>query len=222
MSREDRPGPSYGPFSAAFESGDLQVPGYLTLLHLVGPGCRVVIERIRSALRSADASEYIVKQLTDSNWRPHLVAAVAALLSKDPGDFSSALWSAVDAGSWVAPQLIATLSLTDPEFVANAKRHIQQRCPVSVPMGLSSLERHSATGPAGVHQRSAKNLAALVALLGRLPESVPWLQSEVADAEVKQLLQADIDASDTIALGWLDALRHQFTALDIAIPRCAT
>ncbi len=221
MSTEDRSRPPFGPFSAAFEPGGLEVPGYLTLLHMSDPDCRVVIQRVRSALRSNDAREYIVKLLTDSNWRPHLVAAVAVLLSEDPGDFSSALWSAVDAGSWVAPQLIATLALSDSEFVANAKHHIHQCCPVSVRVGLPPLERHSATGPASIQQRSAKNLAALVAILGRMPASASWLQSEIADAEVTRLLQTDIDSSGEIAQEWLDALCRQFAALDIAVPRPA-
>ena len=221
MSIEDRPLLPFGPFSAAFEPGELNVPGYLTLLHMDGSDCRVVIQRIRKALHANDAREFIVKLLSDSNWRPHLVSAVAVMLSKDPGEFSSALWSAVDTGSWVAPQLIATLALTDPEFVANAKHHIELRCPVSVSVDLSPLKRHSATGPAGIQHRSAKNLAALAALLGRIPASAAWLQSEIAHAEVTHLLEADRDSSGLIAQGWLDALSGQFAALDIALPRPA-
>jgi hypothetical protein len=208
-----------GPFASAFEGGELKVPGYLTLLHADGSDCQVVIRRVQTALKAPQASEVIPQLLSDRNWRPHLVAAVAILLADDSARFAHALWSAVDAGSWVAPQLVVTLRFTDPDFVEGAKRRIEQRCPIFNPVGEHEIERNSAAEPDASPYRSAKNLAALIQALRDFEGTRAWVQQQIEDPEVKRLLEADVDQAGFIASRWAEALRHQFTGLGVEFPR---
>jgi hypothetical protein len=158
----------FGPFAAVWRDG----PGPLPLLHMRSDHVQPVLSRVSDALALADDSpSYVQLMLQDPNWRLHLVAAVATLLSSDRSNYAPALWAAFDAGSWVAPPLACTLYFVDPEFAPAARRRVVALCPVAAPTGLSAAERHSATGPAGLGQRSAKNLASLLRVLGRLPVS---------------------------------------------------
>jgi hypothetical protein len=212
-------GPSdFGPFESVWRDG----PGHLPLLHMNSGDVPAVLGGISDALASADDSpRYVQLMLQDANWRPHLVAAIAALLSSGRSNYAPALWAAFDSGSWVAPQLACALYFLDPEFASEAKRRIAGLCPVAVPPGLSAAERHSATGSAGLSQRSAKNLASLMRVLARIPSETTWVASELDKPEVQELLESDVDSSAEIADSWFDALHSSFERLGRELRRLA-
>jgi hypothetical protein len=151
--------------------------------------------------------------LKDPDWRPHLVASIAVLVSPDPASFSHPLWGALDRGSWVAPQLAVTLLHSDPAFVSEAKQRIDAGCPVAVPSLSSGLLRHVATGPAGPAERSSKNLAALLRLVAMVPPEQQWAQDRERTAEVQDILRSDRDLSGDIALYWHTQLQALFAQL---------
>lgn len=200
----------FGPFASVFEQGELDVPGYLPLLGLAPTESLIVIERIRHVLETHDPTPWVAALFEDPNWRPHLVGAIAVLLASDTKPYRGLIWSAIDAGSWVTPQLVVTGYYTDPAFETEAKRRIEAGCPVRPPVGLSPVERHSATGPAGPGPRSAKMLASLLAICEKIPHLEPWLEAVRADPEVVALLARDFDHSGSIALRWHESLLSRF------------
>ena len=199
----------FGPFASVWQDG----PEHLPLLWM-SDDARPVLGKLSDALASVDSSQnFIRRMLQDPNWRPQLVAAVAILLSSNRWKHAAALWAAFDSGSWVSPQRACTLYFADPDFAAEARHRIATLCPVSVPSRLSNRKRVSATGPAGPIQRSAKNVASLLRVLGRLPAEAAWVASELDDPEVQELLGSDIDSSAEIADGWFDALCSSFAEI---------
>jgi len=62
--------------------------------------------------------------LESDNWRAHLVAVCS--IFKIPKTkhqlYINKLWELVENGSWVNPQIVATLSIIDDKFKTNAKR----------------------------------------------------------------------------------------------------
>jgi len=46
------PPSNFGPYSSAFETGELPVPAYLFLLNLSEPGVELAIDRIQVALKN--------------------------------------------------------------------------------------------------------------------------------------------------------------------------
>jgi hypothetical protein len=184
----------FGPFEPAFGSGELTVPGYLCLLNLMAPSeTLVVIDRIRVGLDDPRRDAALHALLGQVDWRPHLVAAVALLLVEDSRPFLADLWSAVRAGSWVSPQPAARET---EGFV------------VRPPIGLTSAERHSATGPASVPQRSAKELSAFVALCDATSQGAAWAAHVRAEPELQRLIAADVDRGGDIATRWLARVRQ--------------
>ncbi len=200
----------FGPFETAFARGDLSVPGYLLLLHLDDKPVQVVLSRMRNAMREAgDPNKYIRRLLQDTDWRPHLVGAVAILLS-DQQDLLADLWSAFDAGSWVVPQLAATAVLADRDFVQRARTRIKARCPVSMPAGMSPLDRHIASGPLNQYGRSCKALASLLAVTKHIPSQAGWVDLESRQADVESMLRNDVDHGAELAEQWLTSAVRQF------------
>jgi hypothetical protein len=174
------------------------------------PTAQVVIDRIERALARDGALRFIDILFDDPNWRPHLVGAIALIL--DDGDRLEAggLWRAIDAGSWVIPQLVVIALMVDREFPARLVERVESLCPVSVPLGLSPAERHSATGPGSSRQRSAKLLASLLSV----GTAVPSLSSRIAgfreEPAVVELLKQDVDKASDIAASWQRQLVEQF------------
>lgn len=200
----------FGPFATVFEPGELSSPGYIFLLGLSSEKCQVVIDHIESVLASGDAGGWIDVLFDDPNWRPHLVGAIALVLDGGQHFTTAGLWRAVDAGSWVTPQLVVTAYFVDPKFPQRLVERMEALCPVSVRGSMSPLERHSATGPAGTTQRSAKMMASLVFIARRLPSLSTWLDTIRADPRVTQLLEQDFDNSADITEEWLEQLTLQF------------
>ena len=203
---------SFGPFASVFEVGDLDVPGHLVLLGLHGPAVQAVIDRVDRALQHDDATRWVAPLLRDVNWRPHLVGSIAFLLQ--PALDQTLLWHAIDGGSWVTPQLVVTAMFVAPTFQEQAQRRVAALCPVTVPAGLTPAERHSATGPAGRHERSAKMLASLLTATAEFPDLVQWQREVLQDDRIQSLLAVDAasDRSDRIVKSWSASARDAFLA----------
>ena len=213
------PLPEFGPFAAAFDSDGLRVPGYLSLLHLGDEEAQTVIDRIEQGLGEGEPRRWINALLAGPNWRPHLVAAVALLLSSGRRTEQAALWATIDAGSWVTPQLVVTTFFTDPDFALRAAERIERHCPVKVPPNLNAAERHTATGPGGVHARSGKMLASLLSLCGLVPVLAPRELLWREDEKNRALLAKDAawDRSDRLTLAWMETACAQFQKRGIAL-----
>ena len=204
--------PDFGPFTQVFEPGELRVPGHLCLLNLWKPDeTLIVIRRIQYALAQPGHDPALRKLLGDVNWRPHLVAAVTLLLLDTPQPYIGNLWSAVGAGSWVTPQLLAVAAVRDPDFLATAATRASHGFPVVPPAGLSPPERHSATGPSSTPQRSAKELSAVLAMCDATGQGASWAHRIRANPDMARLLEADIDRGGDIAVRWLTSLRDILT-----------
>lgn len=186
---------------------------YLSLLNL-SPDCQKAIHEIEEALRCSSNPEVEISSLlSDTNWRPQLVGAVAAVLDGPKAVVAQALWRAFDGGSWVSPQLAVCAFYVDRDFSVQAKARIERGCPVSIgapPRDLQeAVVRHVEAGPAGPQARSAKAMAALLYLCGLRQECESWLGVFEHDPSVRRLLEEDPDRGDEIAKGWKDELnRH--------------
>jgi hypothetical protein len=202
----------FGPFASAFEKGQLAVPGYLKLLNLHGSDTDVVIDRIQSSMRSEEVVRWIDALFDDPNWRAHLVGAIAVLLDGGARLTTAPLWRAIDAGSWVTPQLVVTAYFADPKFPEHLIARLNDRCEIAVPSDLSLVARHSATGPGGAVHRSAKLLASLLCIGKRLPALSSFLERATAEPDLAELLGKDIDNSSTITDRWYTQLTTHFAS----------
>lgn len=201
----------FGPFAAVFERGELDVPGYLELLHLHGPGSRIVVDRIAGALADGDPTPWVAALFRQANWRPHLVGAVALLLDQNETLDREHLWGAVDSGSWVIPQLVATAVFVDSNFPQRAVDRVARLCPVVVPMGLSPAQRHSATGPDGTQERRAKMLASLLSASQAVPSLARWRLDCQREPYVAPLLkEGDWHRSGNIVTSWMSNAQRVF------------
>jgi hypothetical protein len=198
--RELRPG-DYGPFAAFWRD---RPTAYLSFLGMSSPDVQPALSSLSDVLRSnPDGPRYIEVMLQSRNWRPHLVASVAALLSHDRAHYAAALWRTFDHGSWVAPQLAVALYFLDPEFRREAKDRIVGRCPVRAAPDLPAIERNV----------RSRNLASLLRVLSYLPSEANWVVSELERSEVRALLKADCDSSGDIAAWWFTAVQTEYRKL---------
>jgi len=198
--------PDFGIFEPVFKSAH----GYLALLHLSADDAPEAVKLVMNCCRKiANPYPDICRLLADSNWRPHLVAAVAAIVCGHDSAATKWLWHRFDTGSWVTPQIGVALYLVDRDFEAQSRLRLEAGCPVDVSdlMLMAGVERHSAAGPAGNVERSAKAAATLLQLL-RMSSPVPIWVERVSDSEnLRTLLAQDIDASATITESWLHRIQ---------------
>ena len=61
------------------------------------------------------------------NWRFHLVACGVMLAGISSSELLDQLWNVLRKGSWVAPQIAATIYILDPQFDSRALEAIKQR-----------------------------------------------------------------------------------------------
>lgn len=212
MKDEDSPLAKFGPFVAVFERReDGGMGGYHDLLSLYWDRSATVVEQIASIVEKDDSIGYIRVLLDDPNWRPQIVGAVACLIESE-ADVLDNIWQAVDAGSWVTPQLCVVAYFIDPQFLVRARDRIEARCLVSPPEGLTPAERHSATGPEGVTMRSAKMLASLLALCELSPPLAGWVRELRADQGIREILDVDEswNKSDRITSNWFNKVTQLF------------
>lgn len=191
---------AFGPFAIVFEPMGYDTTPYLTLLHLHDQRSSDVIRTIRD-LATDDSVTHVVTLLRDDNWRPHLIGAIAAFY-KTTTEAVAQLWRAVDAGSWVTPQLTGILSRIDNEFTSKAVVRLMKLCPIIDDPEYSiqsPLEKHSAQGPAGSNHRSAKSATSLLALLDENE-----IAQFYANENLHALIRNDYDGSADIAISWME------------------
>jgi hypothetical protein len=116
-------------FAPAFEPGALDVGAYLVLLNLgeqSGDAVRVVADCLENASNKRDQiGNMLVGQL---GWRAQLVGCVAILAAERGERPLDRLLDAASSGSWVSPQLLATLTLLDPpDWVPRVEAAIVER-----------------------------------------------------------------------------------------------
>ncbi len=190
----------FGVFAPVFESAH----GYLALLHLSAEDSTDAVRLVRQcAVADIDRSATL-GLLRDLNWRPTLVAAVAAAFLPPDSRIADALWHRFDSGSWVVPQIAIVLSAIDPDFQTQARRRLEAHCPLDSTdlRALTMIERHSAAGPAGGTERSAKAASALENIVAAIFPQPVWLAPIVATSEHQALVASDIDAGGGIAQRW--------------------
>lgn len=180
---------------------------YLSLLGPSSPDRTLVL--LKAAIEaSTDLDADLVALLGDLNWRPALVAATAIVMAPALGPARvgpatmEALWARLDAGSWVAPQLLVVLARVDPRFEERALARLARPAaarldPVSPAPGLKS---------AGAMTVLLSWSAALEAITSE-PSFVAW----IGDSEgrigrrVAQTWPARLDAALAVMVvrGWV-------------------
>jgi hypothetical protein len=199
--------PDFGTFEPVFESA----LGYLALLHLGDDDAPKAVKLVTDCCRKvANPYSDICRLLADQNWRPHLVAAVAVIVSRHDSEYTRSLWHRLDTGSSVTPQIGAALYLVDRDFGAQSRTRLEAGCPIDVSdlLTMTGPERHSAAGSSGTVNRSAKAAATLLQLL-RISSPIPSWMERVSESEnLGALLAQDIDGSAAIADGWLHRIKE--------------
>jgi hypothetical protein len=196
----------FGIFSPVFETAH----GYLALLGLNSPDASESVVRVRDCCRrTADPFPDVCRLLAEANWRPQLVAAVAVIVSGYHEEAVRLLWRQVDTGSWVTPQIGVALSMVDPDFLSRARERLEARCPLdsSELARMTPVERHSAAGPAGAVDRSAKAAKTLLQLVRSRSPRPEWIESIAVAPDFQDLLHRNIDGSDGITNGWLQRIK---------------
>jgi hypothetical protein len=123
---------SFPSFRALFDPE----PRHLVILHL--PSTEDPFSDVRAALAQSPAPDDELRALfAERDHRCHLVAAGALLADGVNPARLSALWDALAAGTWAAPQLAATAYLLEPRFEARARAAIL--APTAWPKVVTSL-----------------------------------------------------------------------------------
>jgi hypothetical protein len=198
----------FGPFAEVLKAPGEPAP--LVLLSMRSLEVGAVIGRIEAALAGEDAVGGVDALFATPDWRPHLIGAAALILDGGRRLDPSSMWKAIDAGSWVTPQLVTAAYLIDPSFADRVRARLDANCVVMVPPNLSSTERHRATGPATPAERSAKLLASLVRIGLLAPGLTGWVRTAARRPELAALQAADRDNSGNIAENWLKNVESQF------------
>ena len=183
----------FGAFAPVFDSPH----GYLALLNLSSDDSLEAVRLVHRCAAIDPDRTPILALLSDLNWRPTLVAAVAAAFIPLDTRILDALWHRFDAGSWVVPQIAVILATIDPDFQIQARHRLEAHCPLdsSELRALTMLERHSAAGPASGAQRSAKAASALQAILSaavpvqEMPKMLGNGSTKSARQQMKELLE---------------------------------
>ena len=124
------------------------------------------------------------------------------------------MWRAADAGSWVTPQLVTVLSLTDVSFMRNALTRLTAM-PTQTTRNTGLIHQLNATvlrAPQIRLVNSAKLASSLYFLL-RFDHPDDGLVMSLADrADLEQLIEHDDDSSGHIAM----SSRERF--LELVVP----
>lgn len=157
-------------------------PNHLPFLSLVElPGdetqsfnLRLSISKLEAILQSN--SEHEIKQgikllLDQEDWRFHLVASISLLLIKESrrGDLFDLIWERLSKGSWVSPQLLVVLSMSDKSFIFKGEKILAEGFHIIYPK-LSAVDHHVSRGglPATISEK--KVIAAINYLINDIIE----------------------------------------------------
>lgn len=164
----------FGPFERFLSSGPAS---YLSLLHLASP---LGAQAIARAIDTGSCSEtHVLAMLSEPDWRPVLVGAVAAYFGFRSEQIISALWQALDSGVWVTPQVAVVLSEIDEHFVDHA------------------LSRVADTDRRPINPKAA---AALFRLLETKDD--PRIRDLRENTRLMETLAQDVDGGGSIAAAW--------------------
>ncbi|WP_346883254.1 hypothetical protein [uncultured Algibacter sp.] len=117
----------------------------------------------------------IHKLLNNQDWRPHLVAILVSfkLTPTEQIKLIPELWTRLEKGSWISPQILSVLSIIDNEFELKAKEILNNGFKVNYsPMGMA--EHHSARGPEGSKEASEKVTSSINSLLENQNDDFGW------------------------------------------------
>lgn len=196
-------------FDPLFARGPAPVPGYLVLLNLHSHDVPAIADQLRDAVAaSGDRVEDLIEHmLATPNWRVQIVGAAALLITASSNGIK-ALWSALDRPCWTSPQLAAVASRVDRDFLAQARLRLDRGCKQDVAEAAEMPwpARHSALGPLSLDAHSAKLAASLAALCAREEGANLWLTPLLARADLKALIDLDVDGAASIALRWRDEI----------------
>ncbi len=119
------------------------------------------------------------------NWRFHLMACGVMLAGVSSSKLLNQLWNILREGSWVAPQIAATVYILDPQFESRALEAIKQR------------------------KLKEQSLVAISQLLKKTFNTSFTLKQEALIKSAKVNDRAD---SGKIAISWAEKIRPLFTA----------
>ena len=196
-----------------FEISSEGIPVYLVLLHLGADEVDTSLARLAEAIEQTVHVEDRVRSLLhESNWRSHLVGAIAALLLGNEYNFSDSLWYAFDRGSWVQPQLAVTASYTDPQFSENAISRLNTGCLVRVKKNWwrCALQKISGRNFDLASKRSAKGVASLLAVCGSFPAIEAQMQVFGQRKDIVAILEEDERDFGELATQWKSSLEAAF------------
>lgn len=145
-------------------------PNHLPFLSLVElPGdetqsfnLHLSISKLEDILQS-NSEEAIIEGLKllleQEDWRLHLVASVSILLIKESkrGDLINLIWKRLSQGSWVSPQLLVVLSISDNSFIFKGEKIIAEGFQVNYSK-LSAVDHHVSRGgvPASISEKKVE------------------------------------------------------------------
>jgi hypothetical protein len=168
---------------------------YLALLNLGGDDDELT-ESIAtlSKLTVCDSWQVdTVRLLSDMNWRSHLAPVVSYLtIDGSNHEVDEAIWKAIQRGSWVSPQLVASLHIKHFDFSSR----ITSLFSTGVEREAGTmLELHVATGPGNDDSR-----------LGKIVNSLSGLGfndwGEMSIQKIEELKKKDFDNADQISQRW--------------------
>lgn len=95
---------------------------YLALKSLSGHGAELGLRAVEAGIESSSELQREVRGLLTSQfgWRVQLVGACVVECGGLDAETAQTLWSAIDAGSWVSPQLVVAAARNDLRFVERA------------------------------------------------------------------------------------------------------
>ena len=131
--------------------------------------------------------EGLQKLLVSENWRAHLVAIMASfkLTPMEQKKLIPELWTRLEKGSWISPQILSVLSIIDNEFEPKAREIQSIGFKVNYsPMGMA--EHHSARGPEGSVVASEKVIHSIRSLLKTNNDDFGWKENLIALIENKE------------------------------------
>lgn len=164
---------------------------------------------------SAEPESEIVAML-EQGWREQMVAGVAMLAGFKTEKTLEAMWEALDADSWTAPQLVVLLSVLDPDAISKMKKRILLGCPVILrgQEKMSAMERHVNHGSAAIRSHSKKAWSAICWRLFLTEREWLW-QRFGADEVWQRLLEPKGYEGADIANTWHRELRELLPDLNL-------
>lgn len=176
----------FGAFAPVFESAH----GYLALLNLAGDDAAARVRLVKDCCSAPSAAVDVEMLIGEPDWRPNLVAVVAAFFLPPWSRNLDSFWKRLDSATWVSPQIAVGLSIIDPDF--------SEQCRVRL----------------GRFDRCAKAANALSWLAARIEPTPAWLPPVMNSQEHKTLIASDVDEGDLIAADWHGRITAILASLD--------